>query len=482
MRRLIVVVLALLIAVPAAAANHYILDGGTGDGTAWDNALDALPSPLTRGDTYYVGDGSYVTYAFDDAENGVLVITIKKATVADHGTATGWVDTYGDGQAVFAGPANFSTNYWVFDGNGTHTTPSDNTANYGFKIAADYGPVQDGVNVMDIDGDYVTIRYAHVFNTYNADDSPAPDNGNCVVGVMALGINHAKFQNNFFENCGQDGFIFDGSTYILFERNYVKEYGKLLTGTSACHGQTYRAWTNADNHVVRWNAWESNEGQSLINTSNGINGFRFYGNVVLNKYGVVPLAGFNSSGGLFHDNSEVPEPGIADLYIYNNTYVNVGGDYQGYANYSMEAVGSATYIYNELHYNVQSNSVNGTWSAYAYNSCGGGDNGICTGGGGNHQTDVASTIFTDYAADTFTLASATTAGLNLAAQAWWSNGADSFFGTVDSAADMTGATRGADDVWDRGAYEYSGAPPAGATTLGAGGSATLGAGGTVTLQ
>jgi hypothetical protein len=57
---------------------------------------------LTRGDTYYIADGSYVTYIFDDVASGSLVITIKKATVADHGTETGWLDTYGDGQAVFA--------------------------------------------------------------------------------------------------------------------------------------------------------------------------------------------------------------------------------------------------------------------------------------------------------------------------------------------------------------------------------------------
>jgi len=37
-------------------ANHYILDGGSGDGSAWDNALDDLPAAFVRGDTYYVGD------------------------------------------------------------------------------------------------------------------------------------------------------------------------------------------------------------------------------------------------------------------------------------------------------------------------------------------------------------------------------------------------------------------------------------------
>ena len=37
------------------------------------------------------------------------VITIKKATVSDHGTPTGWSDTYGDGQAVFTGTNDITT-------------------------------------------------------------------------------------------------------------------------------------------------------------------------------------------------------------------------------------------------------------------------------------------------------------------------------------------------------------------------------------
>ena len=47
-------------------------------------------------------------------------------------------------------------------------------------------------------------------------------------------------------------------------------------------------------------------------------------------------------------------------------------------------------------------------------------------------------------------------GLDLTAQGWWSGGADSFFGTVDSVVDMYGNTR---STWSRGAYEYAGSGP-----------------------
>jgi hypothetical protein len=107
--------LSTLIAVPAGT-NHYILDGGTGDGTAWNNALDALPATLVRGDTYYIGDGTYASYTFDDAVSGANYIYIKKATIANHGTETGWNDSYGDGQASFTGRWYFTRSYYDIDG------------------------------------------------------------------------------------------------------------------------------------------------------------------------------------------------------------------------------------------------------------------------------------------------------------------------------------------------------------------------------
>ena len=72
----------LLIPKIALSANHYILDGASGNGSSWSNAWDSLPSTLVRGDTYYIADGSYGSYTFNDAQSGSTLIYIKKATVA----------------------------------------------------------------------------------------------------------------------------------------------------------------------------------------------------------------------------------------------------------------------------------------------------------------------------------------------------------------------------------------------------------------
>ena len=106
----------------AMAADYYVRADATGsnNGSDWANAYTALPATLDRGDsgsTYYIADGNYGGYVFDTASaanDGTKVITIKKATVAAHGTGTGWSDTYGDGQAVFQQPDDFSNSYRKF--------------------------------------------------------------------------------------------------------------------------------------------------------------------------------------------------------------------------------------------------------------------------------------------------------------------------------------------------------------------------------
>jgi hypothetical protein len=69
--------------------NNYYVRDGTGlfssCGQDWGNACDDLPSNLIRGATYYIADGSYSSYTFDDAESGSEYIYIKKATLWDHG-------------------------------------------------------------------------------------------------------------------------------------------------------------------------------------------------------------------------------------------------------------------------------------------------------------------------------------------------------------------------------------------------------------
>ena len=126
-------------AAPVFGANHYIRSGATGSqsGADWANACSGFTgscavSSLVRGDTYDVADGSYGSYTLTRGANGTSVITIKKATVQDHGTDTGWVDTFGDGQATF-GPLAFTTSYWMFDGQ-TGGGPGSWTSGFGFAV------------------------------------------------------------------------------------------------------------------------------------------------------------------------------------------------------------------------------------------------------------------------------------------------------------------------------------------------------------
>ena len=74
----------ILTATPAWAANWYVRAAATGsaNGSDWTNACtdftgSCAVSSLVRGDTYYVATGAYASRTFNRAESGTLVITIK---------------------------------------------------------------------------------------------------------------------------------------------------------------------------------------------------------------------------------------------------------------------------------------------------------------------------------------------------------------------------------------------------------------------
>jgi hypothetical protein len=137
------------------AATYYVRADATGlnNGSDWQNAWTQLPNILSRGGVYYVADGSYGDYVFDDAASGSLYIELRKATEGDHGTNVGWISDYGNGVANW-GQLSFQTSYYVFDG----------VRGYGRDLAA-YGFQQNFTNrssraiALDIDGDFITIKH-----------------------------------------------------------------------------------------------------------------------------------------------------------------------------------------------------------------------------------------------------------------------------------------------------------------------------------
>lgn len=117
MRELAISVIALIASLPLHAAEHCVREDASGvkDGSTWDDAWTNLPSALVRGDTYYIADGTYGDYICDDAASGNAYIFITKATAAEHGSETGWLDSYGDGAAEFTS-IEVRTAYWDIDG------------------------------------------------------------------------------------------------------------------------------------------------------------------------------------------------------------------------------------------------------------------------------------------------------------------------------------------------------------------------------
>ncbi|MDP2690325.1 MAG: hypothetical protein Q8P48_09475, partial [Deltaproteobacteria bacterium] len=134
MMKFFTLVFLVLLTLPqaASAAVHYVRSGATGAGADWANALPSLPPALVRGDTYYIADGSYPSYTFDDPQSGSSWIYIKKATAADHGTSAGWQSSYGDGAAVFS-PIKVLTGYYEINGQ-VGGGPGSWTSVHGFKI------------------------------------------------------------------------------------------------------------------------------------------------------------------------------------------------------------------------------------------------------------------------------------------------------------------------------------------------------------
>jgi hypothetical protein len=111
------------------AGNCYVRAGASGLGTGadWTGAYTALPGTLTRGVTYYVAGGTYSQYSASTPTSGTTVITVQAATLAGHGTSSGWSNSYatdvngsGSNPAIF-GPWQFTTGYWNVNGAGTYT-------------------------------------------------------------------------------------------------------------------------------------------------------------------------------------------------------------------------------------------------------------------------------------------------------------------------------------------------------------------------
>jgi len=433
----------------ALGADHHVRSGASGsnDGSDWTNAWTGLGQVnWTRGDTYYVADGTYTdSFNIPDTLSGTAVTTIKKAVESEHGSATGWLSVYGDGQAIWTNSGiSFKTNHFVVDGV-TGGGPGSWDSGHGFVVdksgtaAGSCFAISSGNTASE--GGHATIR--HVECKGNGGDRDS--------GVTQDGMNQSRawhtdilIEYNYIHDVGRVPIFLRGNDitvqYNMLARN-ENSSSQHAEGMQITNGNNLPRPSNMD---IRYNIFEDIEGTAVM--SIWADDIRIYGNVILhtswwgNHTHNDGLGGTYAHGGGQNGSGIVGGTSTAimrDVQIYNNTIANFGTARATVANPSGTTGGNIAQ--NNLWYNCS--EVGFTNVAHDYNYFV--DSQVIT------ETNSATGTgdpFTDLANLDFTLTSATPAGITLASP----------FNT-----DPVGVTRGPDGVWDRGAYEAGQPSPPG---------------------
>lgn len=415
----------LFVAVAAHAQSYCVRAGatGSGNGSSWDNAYPSLPSTLVRGATYYVADGTYSGYTFSTAVSGTSVVTVKKATVAEHGPSTGWQDSYGDGVAQFNGQINVTKSYFVFDGV-TGGGPGNWTNGLGFKVVVTSASPTIAINMSQFSASASDITFAHI-ETVGNDGSNQGGGGIANDAYAFFGqVSAIKVSYCYSHDMGRCH-IFSSGQNVTIEYSCFGDY----TSSAATHAEAMsidpQLGSSVRNWTVRYCLFTHVEGTGGV-MFNG-QGMNFYGNVFYRPTGDTWESGNGLVGGWTGASGEV----MKDYLVYNNSFINVNTTVLT----TLPQTYSGCAAWNNIFYNCSTPSF-AKFTSHNYNhfiNSGG------TSGEANGTSATSGDPFVDYVNLDFRLKAATAAGSNLGAP---------------FNVDPFGRTRGSDGVWDRGAYEF----------------------------
>ncbi|NLX77066.1 MAG: PKD domain-containing protein [Clostridiaceae bacterium] len=299
--------------IPGQQKVFYIREGANGanDGSDWNNAWTALPEALERGAIYYIAAGTYGPHIFNDPEVGSEIITIKKATVEDHGTDVGWKAAYADGQTLFTadvGPIfQFDSGYYRFDGQ-----TGSGKSGHGIKI---YNP-NDGdggqgtVLRATKTARYLTFEHVEIEGcNWREDDTPSTR-----LLFFTGDVSHLTLRYCYVHESSSQWMYSSKSTDILIECCYFE---------NCARGMGLKIFGSSDqmNVVIRYNHFEN-----VYSANNFIqlgehhcqksSGYEIYGNVftMTDPSAKCSIAIGNCS----HSAND-------NVFIYNNTFYGLKG-------------------------------------------------------------------------------------------------------------------------------------------------------------
>lgn len=430
----------------AFGANVYIRDGGSGSGAAWNDALDDLPASLTRGNTYYVADGSYAGYTFDDAVSGTTLITVRKATAGDHGTETGWDNAYGDGVATFNNFI-FSTGFYTIDGV-TGGGPNSWETGHGIEVT----PSANNVNVIVVNASNITLEHvnAHVYPAGTAKGSMV--NYFHTLKATAGSTTNLTLRYVWFHHMFGCALQMTPVNYVLIEyskfnsnRSTAEEHSAGL----ACHGSS--------RVTIRWSWFHDIEGTAQLDgiEVGSMDYWDVYGNIfswsqTWGGFGAVIACANDASNTILNNHWRVfnntivngkgipamtwADPAGTDILVRNNVFFGnrlALGDPTAFVNYIYISGTGVSYSYNAYHQSAHPFAFSAGTGEAAINE-----------GPNCKLSSVNTDPFTDWAAGDFTLTSDTTAGTS-----------------TDFTTDMFGNAYTSNGGWTRGAIAFNGSPP-----------------------
>jgi hypothetical protein len=247
----------------------YVRAGSTGNGsgTDWTNACadftgSCAVASLVRGATYYVAAGNYGSRTFNTATSGTQTITVKGATVADHGDSTGWNDAYAVGagsQAHFAYNLIFSgAQYFVFDGN----TACGRTGGEACSDPTTYGFTVDQPTSCTSGEDFVYYQKGTVSNDTWAHIALT----SC--GGATTDIARTAFSDDLASAALSNlRFSYDYCSYMTACIEARKSSGGMTaTNINIDHLYSTNAWSSASHHGEQINLVDHVDGFSLTNS------------------------------------------------------------------------------------------------------------------------------------------------------------------------------------------------------------------------
>lgn len=430
--------------VYAISGNIYYVNSnatGTQTGLDWNNALLDLPVNLERGGTYYIAGGIYSGHTFNDTTNGSEQITIVKASSLDHGTNTGWNNSYAQTNAIFTSPLIFLKPFYVIDG-------VTGKGKSGHGIVVDMSNTTGPNKAIDIRAG--NLRLSHIMISWpNRDDSKFISTTSSSCGIEANTISPYLELSNIHIS---DVFIKEVPGYpfrLIRVKNFILENSVTqgMHSDPTHHASLVIVRTAPSNQgIIRYNWFEDGEGTGgIVFYDNVIHeGWEIYSNVFYQTNSTL-CEGFGM--GVVASNNHPSDPGLTvrNLKIYNNTIVGVknNGGINLYTN------GDNAVAYNNIFYNTQLPAVfSGVTFDYNYYS-------RCTGafawntGYGRHENPwdyntggsiIKTDPFVGSTSENFSLSGPLVGYPALTLAAPYS-------------IDILGNNRDLSPVWDRGAYK-----------------------------